>query len=70
MADDDGNAPLHVAAKLCSRELIKALIVFQADINKKNEEGHTPRHLVCTSGKPETDIAECLFFLDRVGSSR
>ncbi len=30
-------------------DLVKALIVFGADVNGKNQAGHSPRHIAATS---------------------
>lgn len=65
---EEENAPLHIAAKLCSRLLIEALIVFGADINIVNKHGDSARHLVCTSTRSDSDLV--LFTLSAAGAGR
>ncbi|RFU75031.1 ankyrin repeat [Trichoderma arundinaceum] len=45
--DNDGNSALHVALswRMTNRDLIVALRVLGADINKKNHKGQTPLHI-------------------------
>ena len=40
-----GNTALHIAVKLASVAMVKALLVFEADTAAKNEEGLTPWQL-------------------------
>ncbi|XP_014228709.1 serine/threonine-protein phosphatase 6 regulatory ankyrin repeat subunit A-like [Trichogramma pretiosum] len=45
--DNEGNRPLHVAAKRGSDDAIELLLRRGADPNLANEEGQTPLHLIC-----------------------
>jgi hypothetical protein len=63
-----GDTPLHIAARLCSRQIMQALIVFGADVNLTNNLGDSPRHIVAKSLR--TDVASALFVLSAVGARR
>ena len=41
-------------------DIVKALIVFGADINAKNSKGETPRHLAATSMEPNQYVLQSI----------
>ena len=48
--DDNGNTLLHLSAKFCYLNVVRALIeLFQGDINCKNKHGQSPLHVVCNN---------------------
>ena len=51
---DDQNTPLHLAAKAGNAAIVKRLLKYDADINKRNAEGKTPLHCAADSGDLET----------------
>jgi len=59
--DERGNTLLHIASAHCSakepkktmvgREIVKALLDAKADIDKRNNDGHTPLRVYCSNHK-------------------
>ncbi|CAD5113603.1 DgyrCDS2764 [Dimorphilus gyrociliatus] len=68
LADKDGNNPLHWAIKSCSLQLIKALLVFGADVNTRNNAGVSARHLAAVSQLPEAK--KVIYLLQRIGAEK
>lgn len=58
--NDDGDAPLHVAALQGHTEIVKFLMLKGANVNSKNPEGDTPLHLALREGHLE--IARSIIF--------
>lgn len=52
--DDDGDTPLHLAAKVGSLELVKYLIEKGCDASRRNEKSDTPLHAAALGGKLDT----------------
>lgn len=63
--------PLHMAATKCAADCMKALIVFGADIEMKDGNGFTARHIVASVYKGQaTTRQEALFVLSAAGAKR
>ena len=59
--DNDGNTPLHQAARKGSTAIVRLLVAeFRADVNAVNEDGWTPLHFAIDEEKIE--VAELLLF--------
>lgn len=61
LADEEGNRPLHFAAKAGHISLIQCLVIFGADLDLMNNAGETARHLV---------DSKALYYLAAVGARR
>lgn len=63
--------PLHIAAATCAIDCLKALIVFGADLEAKDGNGYTARHIVATiyNGSSSTKN-DALFVLSAAGAKR
>ena len=67
--DHEGNAALHIAIEKKLVPIVQCLVVFGCDINLKNKDGKTPRHMVgndANGGKED----EILYILHSVGAKR
>ncbi|CAG9761215.1 unnamed protein product [Ceutorhynchus assimilis] len=51
--DNQGNTPLHLAAKKGQNKIVKALLVCDAEKESKNKWGFTPLHLAAKEGHHE-----------------
>jgi ankyrin repeat protein len=58
VTDDEGCAPLHVAARFGYREIAELLLGSGASLDGRNNEQQTPLELSCSYGKP--DMAQYL----------
>ena len=47
--NDSGQFPIHTAAESGDATILKALVVFGANLSMKNRDGDTPRHIIATS---------------------
>ncbi|KAK9880834.1 hypothetical protein WA026_013160 [Henosepilachna vigintioctopunctata] len=61
LGDEEGNRPIHLAAKVGSIPIIQCLIIFGADSEATNNAGETARHLV---------DPKLLYYLAAVGAKR
>ncbi|KAL3275689.1 hypothetical protein HHI36_020440 [Cryptolaemus montrouzieri] len=61
LGDEEGNRPIHLAAKVGSIPIMQCLIVFGADVDVVNNAGETARHLV---------DSKLLYCLSAVGAQR
>ena len=52
--DDDGEIPLHLAARRGRDEVVRMLLEHGANVGVENNEGKTPFHLAANSGSAET----------------
>ncbi len=53
--DEDGNTPLHLAAKHGHLGIVKDLVRYGADINAENLSGYTPLALAIKGGNREVE---------------
>lgn len=69
LCDKKGNTALHIAVEKKLVPLVQCLVVFGCDINKKNSDGFSPRHMV---GKDASGSSEdmILYILHSVGAKR
>lgn len=63
--------PLHIAASICAIDCIKALIVFGADLEVRDGNGYTARHIVASVYNGSVHAKnEALFVLAAAGAAR
>lgn len=67
--DKEGNTVLHIAIEKKLVNIVQCLIVFGCDINNKNKDGKTPRHIVGNDNGDHKE-AEILYLLHSVGAKR
>ncbi|XP_059176229.1 ankyrin-1-like [Physella acuta] len=74
LADQEGNACLHVAVELRNQDILELLIRYNADVNQQNIKGETPLIKACKNGY--LDAAQLLlnagpnvFLVDELGNT-
>ncbi|RWS09904.1 85/88 kDa calcium-independent phospholipase A2-like protein [Dinothrombium tinctorium] len=66
--DKDGNTPLHNAVSSLDVTAVQTLIIFEANLDFKNNLQQTPRHLAASCG--DTESMNILHLLHLVGAKR
>src|SRR6266436_106676 len=59
--DDQGDTPLHAAARSGYREIVELLVVSGTSVDVRNKDQETPLHVACRNGK--LDVTQ--FLIDR-----
>lgn len=67
--DKDGNTALHIAVEKKLIPIVQCLVVFGCDINMKNKQEKSPRHMVGKEASG-TDDDMILYILHSVGAKR
>lgn len=69
IGDNEGNTPLHLAAKQTNIAIVQALVVFGAELEAKNKAGFTARHIV-PKEMSNNNYDKILYILHSVGAER
>jgi calcium-independent phospholipase A2 len=69
LRDKDGNTALHIAVEKKFIPVVQCLVVFGCDINMKNKNDQTPRHMVGREASGSNDDM-ILYILHSVGAKR
>lgn len=54
--NDEGDTPLHLAARICGLAVVRELLMYHPDINAQNDEGETP--LYCATDAANTEVVD------------